>query len=148
MYFYQLLESDSNCIHRYMLVLMFYVSKQKKGICTQQLCTAYEITCNNNSTNQVSFVSNAMENRGFTQRHTAKNMPKIRLKVTLQNVKHIKLKLHNFHDDDVSFKQFNSHILCIYSRQTFMLPEKKAQQTKEGVRCMQNVLPDGNLASS
>ena len=46
------------------------------------------------------------------------NMSKKEVKGDLQNVKHIKLKLHNFYD--VSF--YNSiYILFIYSRYTFML---------------------------
>lgn len=57
-------------------------------------------------------------------------MPKKEVKGDSQNVKHIKLKLHNFHD--VSF--YNSiYILFIYSRYAFMLLcWRQTEKEKEG----------------
>lgn len=105
-YFYQ---SLNKCIYRYMCLCVYVSitithSKRRKRVFTQQKLHGI-MKYTHTHTHQVSFVSIILSHGSQCKK---KNMLK-RLKGDSQNVKHIKLKLHNFHG--VFFIYFNLNFI-------------------------------------
>lgn len=69
-----------------------------------------------------------------SQSRATKNMPKKEVKGDLQNVKHIKLKLHNVHDD-VSFEQFNLNFIHLFPLYIYVVVLAKKTEIDEE-RCV------------
>lgn len=87
------------------------------------------------------------KSRWDSHRNRVKIMPKIRLKVTLQNVKHMKIKIAQLCWWCVFFETFQFTYFIHLFPLGIWVGKPKESQTKKGV-CMQNVLPDGNFTSS